>query len=287
MTKVLAPAAPTTAGDRVFRIEPSRSWFSLNLRELWAYHELLFFLIWRDVKVRYKQTVIGVAWAVIQPLTSMLIFTIIFGRLAHFTGDYGTPYPLFVFTGLLPWMYFSSSLTGSSVSLINNSNLVTKVYFPRLIIPLASIGAPIVDFLIAFVILCGMFVYYGRLPHWHVVVMPVFLGLALLTAFGIGLWLSALNVRYRDVPYALPFLTQLWLYATPVIYPVGLVPGQWHWVLALNPMTGVVDGFRWAVLGRGLPDYTVYATSGLVGLALTISGLWYFRRFERHFADVI
>jgi lipopolysaccharide transport system permease protein len=259
----------------------------LNLRELWAYHELLFFLIWRDVKVRYKQTSIGVAWAVLQPLTSMVIFTIIFGRLAHFSGDYGTPYPLFVFTGLLPWMYFSSSLTGSSVSLINNTNLVTKVYFPRLIIPLASIGVPVVDFLIAFGILVGMFVYYGRLPHWHVVVMPVFLGFALLTAFGIGLWLSALNVRYRDVPYALPFLTQIWLYATPVIYPVGLVPDRWHWVLALNPMTGVVDGFRWSVLGRGLPDYTVYATSGLVGLALTISGLWYFKRFERKFADVI
>jgi lipopolysaccharide transport system permease protein len=283
----VAEATSRPESDRIFRIQRSRRWFSLDLRELWAYHELLFFLVWRDIKVRYKQTVIGAAWAIIQPLSAMIIFSIIFGRLAHIGGDYGTPYPLFVFTGLLPWMYFSSCLTSSSMSIVQNSNLITKVFFPRLIIPLASIGAPIVDFLISFSILIGLFAYYGRAPHWHTVVMPFFLGMALLTAFGVGLWLSALNVRYRDVPYALPFVTQIWLYATPVIYPVSLVPTRWHWLLALNPMTGVVDGFRWVVLGRGVPHYTVFATSALVGLALTISGLWYFRRIERHFADVI
>lgn len=275
------------AADKVFRIQRSQRWFSLDLRELWDYRELLFFLIWRDIKVRYKQTVVGIAWALIQPLAAMIIFSVIFGKLANLHGDYGIPYPLFVFLGLLPWTYFSSSLTSSSTSILQNSNLVTKVYFPRLIIPLASIGAPLVDFMIAFLILIGMFFYYGEVPHWHVIVMPVFLGMALLTAFGVGLWLSALNVKYRDVAYALPFLMQLWLYATPVIYPVSLVPHRWHWLLALNPMAGVVDGFRWVVLGRGLPNYTVFGTSALAGLALTISGLWYFRRFERQFADVI
>lgn len=237
--------------------------------------------------MRYKQTVLGAVWAVLQPFVSMVIFSLVFGHLAGLHGDYGIPYPLFVFAGLLPWTYFSSSLTQSSMSIVGNANLVSKVYFPRLIIPLASITVPVVDFAISFVILIGMFLWYGRAPHWHVVAVPAFLGLALLTAFGIGLWLSALNVRYRDVPYAIPFLTQIWLYATPVIYPVSLVPTRLHWLIGLNPMTGVVDGFRWTVLGRGVPHYTVFGTSAAVGVFLLLSGLWYFKRTEKSFADVI
>ena len=282
----VVPSRGEPASEHVVRLQATRG-FRLNLSELWAYHELLFFLTWRDVKVRYKQTVLGALWAIIQPLVSMIIFSLIFGHLAGFRGDYGIPYPLFVFAGLLPWMYFSSSLTQSSISIVGNSNLVTKVYFPRLIIPLASIVVPVIDFLISFVILIGMFAWYGRTPHWHAIAVPVFLGMALLTAFGVGLWLSALNVRYRDIPYAIPFLTQIWLYATPVIYPVSLVPQKWHWLIGLNPMTGVIDGFRWTVLGRGVPHYTVFATSAAVGLVLSVTGLWYFKRTEKSFADVI
>lgn len=280
-------AAEPDAADQVHRIQRSRGRFSIDFRELWAYRELLYFLVWRDVKVRYKQTALGVVWAVLQPLVAMVIFSVVFGHLAKIRTDSGVPYPLFVFAGLLPWQYFASSLTLSSLSVVSNSPLVTKVYFPRLLLPLASIGVPIIDFLCSFAILIGMFFWYGLVPHWHAVVIPVFLGMALLTALGVGLWLSALNVRYRDVPYMIPFLTQIWLYATPVIYPVTLVPKNYRWLIALNPMTGVVAGFRWVVLGRGVPDYTVYAVSTFVGLALVIGGLWYFKRVERRFADVI
>jgi lipopolysaccharide transport system permease protein len=282
----LAGARPQEA-LQVRRVEATHGRFPLNLPELWRYRELLYFLIWRDIKVRYKQAALGATWAIIQPVTSMIIFSVIFGHLAGISPEYHVPYPLFVFAGLLPWLYFSSSLAQSSTSVVGNSNLVTKVYFPRLLIPLASIVVPVIDFMIAFCVLIAMFLWYGRLPHWHAIVTPVFLGMALLTALGVGLWLSALNVRYRDVPYAVPFLTQIWLYASPVIYGVTLVPARWRWLLALNPMTGVIDGFRWAVLGRGLPQYHVYAISALVGAVLTFSGLWYFRHVERHFADVI
>jgi len=283
---VLAPSADPAA-DRVNRIERSRRDWLLVLREVWAYRELLFFLVWRDVKVRYRQTFIGILWVVLQPLLTMIVFTVIFGHLAGITDPYKDPYALFVFTGLLPWTYFSSSLAQSSNSIVGNSSLVTKIYFPRLIMPLASVLVPIVDFLFAFGVLVCLFIYYGRTPHWHVVATPVFLGMALLTALGVGLWLSALNVRYRDIPYTVPFLTQLWLFLSPVIYPVALVPERFHWLLALNPMTGVIDGFRWAVLGRGVPHNDVYLTSALVSLALLIAGLWYFKRTERRFADEI
>jgi lipopolysaccharide transport system permease protein len=279
--------AESTAADRVFRIERTNRFVVFNLPEVWKYRELLFFLTWKDIKVRYKQTLLGVAWALIQPFTTMVIFSVIFGNLAGIKGEYGVPYPLFVYAGLLPWLYFASSLAQSSLSVAGNASLVTKVYFPRLILPLASIVVPVIDFVVAFVILVGMFVYYGRLPHWHVVFTPVFLGMALLTAFGVGLWLAALNVRYRDVPYAVPFLTALWLYASPVIYPVTLVPDRWHWLLALNPMSGVIDGFRWAILGRGTPHYGVFAISAAVGLAIMVSGLVYFKHVERRFADVM
>lgn len=280
--------AVEAAATRVTRIRPTRNAFGVDVRELWTYRDLLFFLVWRDVKVKYKQTVVGVVWAIIQPLLSMILFSVIFGRLAGIKSDQSNlPYPLFVFAGLLPWTYFSGSLTVSSTSLVGNSNLITKVYFPRLIIPLASIFSPLIDFLFAFTVLVGLFAWYGRTPDWHAIAIPAFLFSALLTALGIGLWLSSLNVRYRDVPYAIPFLTQLWLYATPVIYPVTMIPRDWRWLIALNPMTGVVEAFRWSVLGTGVPHYGIFAESLLVGLCLTMSGLWYFRRTERHFADII
>jgi lipopolysaccharide transport system permease protein len=279
--------AEMSSGEPTIRIRSTRPTLRRMAAEVWAYRELLFFLVWRDVKVRYKQTAIGAAWAIIQPLVTMIMFTIIFGHLVGVKGEYGTPYALFVFSGLLPWTYFAASLSQSGTSLVGSSTLISKVYFPRLIIPLASIVAPIIEFLIAFVILVAMFFYFGRVPHWHAVAMPVFLGMALMTAFGVGLWLSALNVRYRDVPYALPFLTQLWLYATPVIYPVSIVPPRFQWLVSLNPMTGVVDGFRWAVLGRGIPHYSVFGVSAAVGFCIMVGGLWYFIRTERQFADII
>jgi lipopolysaccharide transport system permease protein len=261
--------------------------FSVDLLELWQYHELLFFLVWKNLKVRYKQTALGAAWALIQPLTTMIVFSVIFGRLAGFQGDYGSPYPLFVFAGLLPWTFFASSLAQGASSVVGSSNLVTKVYFPRLIIPLSTAVVPIVDFLLGLVVFFGLFAWYGIWPHWHAVYLPAFLGIAFLTSLGISLFLSALNVRYRDVQYIVPFLIQLWLYVTPVIYPINLIPKEWRWLLALNPMAGVVDGFRWCVLGKGLPDLQLYSISLGVAATLAIAGFIYFRRFEQSFADVI
>jgi lipopolysaccharide transport system permease protein len=272
---------------RLFRIQPANRFVIFDLREVWDYRELLYFLTLRDVKVRYKQTLFGVAWAVIQPVVSMIIFSVIFGRLAGIQGVPGVPYPLFVFTGLLPWTYFAGSLTLAGNSVAGNAALITKVYFPRLILPFAAVVVPLIDFLMSFAVLIGLFVWYGRTPSWHVVFLPIFLGMALLTALGIGLWLSALNARYRDVPFAIPFLIQIWLYASPVIYPVSLIPAHWRWLLALNPMTGVLDGFRWALLGRGTPDFGVYGISLAVGVVMIVVGLVVFKHVERRFADVM
>jgi lipopolysaccharide transport system permease protein len=283
---VNAVAAP----KRTIRIKKSRRRLPLtlrDLRELWAYHELGFFLIWRDVKVKYKQTAFGATWAILVPFTQMVIFTLIFNKALHVKSEYHVPYPLFVYTAMLPWTYFASCLAASSTSIVGNQNLITKVYFPRLIIPLAAVVAPVIDFLLAFTVLIGMFLYYGRAPHWHLVVIPVFLGMALVTAFGVGLWLSALNVRYRDVPFVLPFLVQVWFFATPIVYGVTAVKPSTQTILGLNPMAGVIDGFRWAVLGRGLPHYNVYLLSMAISFAVMLSGLWYFRRVERYFADLI
>lgn len=282
----LQDAAPTGA-RRPLRIKPAGSNLGTELREVWAYRELLVFLVWRDIKVRHVQSILGPLWAIVVPLMQMVVFTFIFGRLAGIKGEYHVPYPLFVFAGLLPWTYFASSLTQSSRSVLSNTNLITKVYVPRLILPLASIAVPLVDFAIAFAVLLCMFASYQRAPHWHAVVTPVFLGLALLTAFGVGLWLSALNVRYRDIVFVVPLLTQLWLFASPVIYGATFIPPGWQWLIALNPMTGVIDGFRWAVLGRGIPHYGLFATSLAVGLMLTVSGIAYFRHAQRKFADLI
>jgi lipopolysaccharide transport system permease protein len=278
---------PSSDAQRVTRIKPSNRFFSLDFRELWHYRELGLILAWRDVKLRYKQTFLGAAWAVIQPVMGMIVLTLVFNRVAHIKPEYHVPYLLFSYTGLLPWTYFTSCLTQTSTSIVSNSMLVTKVYFPRLLIPLASIISPLVDFLISSVVLAGLFVYYGRAPHWHTVAVPLFMGMALMTALGIGLWLSALSVRYRDVPYTLPFLTQLLFFISPVAYPVANVPSQFRWLFGLNPVTGVIDGVRWCVLGRGVPHYSVFATSAGMGLVLLVTGIVFFRHTERSFADVI
>lgn len=267
-------------------IEPSRGWVSLQLRALWEYRELLYFLIWRDLKIRYKQTLLGAAWAVIQPLATMLIFTFIFGRLAGIPSD-GIPYPVFSYCALLPWNYFANALDRSSTSLVNNAQLLSKVYFPRLVIPLAGVAAGVVDFGIAFLVLIGLMLAYGIVPTVAALALPAFLLLAMATALGISLWLSALNVQYRDVRYVIPFLIQFWMYATPVVYPSSLIPERWRVLYGLNPMVGVVEGFRWALLGQGVPPGPMIAVSIAMVLLILVSGAFYFRHMERTFADVV
>ena len=267
-------------------IHPSRGWISLKLSELWEYRELLYFLTWRDIKVRYKQTAIGVAWAVIQPFFAMVIFSIFFGQLAKIPSD-GIPYPIFAYCALLPWQLFSHALNESSNSLVANQGLITKVYFPRLIIPVAPVLAGLVDFGIAFLVLIGMMLYYGIMPTFAVFTIPLFLILAVATALSVGLWLSALNVEYRDVRYTIPFLTQFWLFATPVAYSSSLVPESWRALYGLNPMAGVVEGFRWALLGKAEGPGTLLVVSVMVVIILFIGGLYYFRRMEKTFADVV
>jgi lipopolysaccharide transport system permease protein len=267
-------------------IRPSKGLVSLRLKELWEYRELLYFLVWRDVKVRYKQTVLGAAWAVIQPFCTMVVFSIFFGRLAGIPSD-GLPYPIFAYCGLLPWQLFSHAMMESGNSLVANQNLITKVYFPRLVIPLSAVLAGLVDFGIAFLVLLGMMAYYGMAPTVAVVTLPLFILLAIATALAVGLWLSALNVQYRDVRYTIPFLTQFWLFATPIAYPSSLVPEGWRVVYGLNPMAGVVEGFRWALLGTANAPGLMLVVSVVVVLVLLIGGLYYFRRMEKTFADVV
>jgi lipopolysaccharide transport system permease protein len=266
-------------------IRASRGWTAINFREIWHYRELLYFLVWRDVKVRYKQTVLGAAWAIIQPFMTMVVFSLFFGRLAQVPSD-GVPYPIFAYTALLPWTYFAGSLTAASNSLVGSSHLLTKVYFPRLIIPLASVVAGLVDFAVAFLVLLGMMVYYQTLPTAATLVLPLLMLLALISALGVGLWLSALNVEFRDVRYTIPFITQFWLFATPVAYPSSLLPEPWRTVYGLNPMVGVVEGFRWALLGTDAPGALLWVSVTIAALIL-LSGLYYFRRMERTFADVV
>jgi lipopolysaccharide transport system permease protein len=280
------PASATQGETPVTVIRPSRGWVPLRLQDLWEYRELLYFLIWRDVKVRYKQTALGAAWAIIQPFFTMVIFSIVFGRLAKIPSD-GIPYPIFAYCALLPWQLFSRALTESGISVVANERLITKVYFPRLVIPLSAVLAGLVDFGFAFVILLGMMAYYGITPTAAVFTLPFFLLLALGTALGVGLWLSALNVQYRDVRYTIPFLTQIWLFATPIAYPSSLVPEPWRSLFGLNPMAGVVEGFRWALLGTAHPPGLILVVSVAAILALLVGGLYYFRRMERTFADVV
>ena len=267
-------------------IRPISGWVPLNLAEIWKYRELLYFLTWRDIKVRYKQTILGIAWAVIQPLFMMLIFTVFFGRLAKVPSD-GLPYPIFAFTALLPWQMFSRALTDASTSLVVNERLITKVYFPRLLVPASAVLASLVDFCIAFVLLLGMMLFYAIAPTGAVWTLPLFILLALMSALGIGFWLSALNAQYRDIRYTLPFLTQIWMFATPVVYPASLVPEGWRLLYGLNPMTGVVEGFRWALLGKGGGIEPMLVVSVIVILVTFIGGLYFFRRMERTLADVV
>jgi lipopolysaccharide transport system permease protein len=274
------------ANGRVLVIARSRGWRFLSLGELWRYRELLYFLTWRDVKVRYKQTVIGAAWAILQPVLTMVVFSLFFGRLAGIPSE-GIPYPIFSYCGLLPWTLFAQGMGQASASLVNSSGLVTKVYFPRLIIPLSAVLVGVVDFALAFLVLLGLMVYYGIYPGVSIVWLPAFLTLALVTSLGAGLWLSALNVQYRDVRYTVPFLTQIWLFATPVIYPSTLLHGPWRVLLGLNPMTAVVEGFRWSLLRVGSPPTGMFSASFAAAFLLLVSGALYFRRVERVFADVV
>jgi lipopolysaccharide transport system permease protein len=274
----------TRGAHSVLRIEPSRGWVSLQLGELWQYRELLYFLIWRDIKVRYKQTALGAAWAIIQPVFTMVVFSLFFGRLAKVPSD-GIPYPIFTYAALVPWTFFANGLGQSSNSLVDSARLITKVYFPRLAIPIATVLSGLVDFALAFTVLLGMMLYYGVLPTAALCWLPLFLPLALVTALGVGLWLAALNVQYRDVRYMIPFLTQLWMFATPIAYPSTLLPQPWRTLYGLNPMAGVVEGFRWALLGSKTAPGPMITVSSLAALALLIAGAFYFRRMEKTFAD--
>jgi lipopolysaccharide transport system permease protein len=271
---------------RVLRIQPSRGWVSLKLGELWDYRELLYFLIWRDIKVRYKQTVLGASWAIIQPFSTMVVFSLFFGKLAKMPSD-GIPYPIFSFAALVPWTFFAAGLTQSSNSLVGSSNLITKVYFPRLVIPLATVLSGVVDFGLALAVLVGMMAYYRITPSMHIFFLPLFVLLALVLSLGVGLWLSSLNVKYRDVRYIVPFITQFWLFATPIAYPSSLLSEPWRTVYGLNPMVGVVEGFRWSLLGTKMSVGPMILVSALVALLILILGAFYFRRMEKTFADIV
>lgn len=280
----LAPGSSARAHGIL--IGPDKGLFHLDLGELWQYRELLYILIWRDVKVRYKQTVIGATWVILQPLMTMVIFTVVFGNFAKIPSD-GLPYPVFAYTALLPWTYFAQALSRSGVSVVGSANLITKVYFPRLIVPLSGAVSPAVDFLLSFIILLGLIVWYKIRFTLCIFALPLFIILAFITALSVSLWLSPLNVRYRDVGYTIPFLNQIWMYASPVVYPISLVPEKWRLLYSLNPMAGVIEGFRWALLGKESPDFGVMAVSASVVLVLLLSGIVFFKRMEPTFADVI
>lgn len=267
-------------------IEPTKGWAALRLFELWRFRELLYFMIWRDLKVRYKQTALGASWAVLQPVLTTVLFTFIFGRVAGLSSG-GFPYPVFTYTALLPWNYFANSFTQSGNSLVNNQQLISKVYFPRLIVPVASTLVGLVDFAIAFVVLLVIMLVYRVLPTWNILSLPIFLLMAIIAALGLGLWLSAMNVQFRDIRYVIPFLSQFWMYATPIVWPISMFPEEWRWVLGFNPMTGVVEGFRWAILGSTDAPPLLFLISLVVSVILFFTGMVYFRRMERSFADII
>ncbi|HEX3052824.1 MAG TPA: ABC transporter permease [Aggregatilineaceae bacterium] len=274
--------------DEITVIEPLEGWVPLNLRELWNYRELLFFMVWRDVTVRYKQTVLGATWAILQPVMTMVVFSVFFGKLAKIPSN-GVPYPIFSYTALLPWVFFSAGVGRTSNIVVSNTNLIKKVYFPRLILPIASVLGGIVDFALSFLVLIGMMLYYGIYPRWEALILLLpFLLLALIISLGVGLWFGALNAQYRDIRYLVPFLVQFWMYATPVIYPTTFVPENWRMVYSLNPMAGVVEVFRWVLLNRGdAPDPLMITLSVITALVILITGMFYFRRMEKNFADVV
>jgi len=268
------------------KIRPSRGWIPLRLEDLWEYRELLYFLTWRDIKVRYKQTVLGAVWAILQPFLTMVVFSIFFGRLAKLPSD-NIPYPIFSYSALVVWTFFANGVTSSSNSMVAEANTIKKVYFPRLVIPVAAVFSGVVDFVLAFIVLIGMMAFYGITPSAAVFWLPLFFLLAFITALGVGLWLSAMNVMFRDVRYALPFLIQIWLFATPIAYSASLLKGTWKTLYGLNPMVGVVEGFRWALLGVETRPGPMIAVSSFVSIVLLVSGAYYFRRMERSFADVV
>jgi lipopolysaccharide transport system permease protein len=278
--------APGKRQSPILNIEPSNSWVSLKLGEVWQYRELLYFLIWRDIKVRYKQTALGAAWAIIQPLFSMLIFSLFFGRLAKMPSD-GIPYPLFSLAALVPWTFFANGLNQSSNSLVASANLLKKVYFPRLVIPIATVLAGVVDFALSFIVLLGLMAFYGIAPTINLLWMPLFLLLALVTSLAVGLWMSALNVKYRDVRYIVPFIIQVWMFSTPIVYPSSLLPASWRTIYGLNPMVGVVEGFRWALLGTNTVPGFMIAVSAAAALLILVGGAFYFRHMEKSFADIV
>ena len=276
----------TSSDEEIIFIKPTKGWGSLNLRELWLYRELVYFLTWRDLKVRYKQTALGAGWAILQPVLSMIVFSIFFGGLLSVPSE-GVPYPIFSYAALLPWGVFAKALTDTGRSLVSNRAMLTKIYFPRMVIPLASVFSSLADFLIAFVVMLGLMVYYQIAPTSNIWTLPFFLLLAVITALGVGLWLSAMNVLYRDIGYMIPYITQLWFYLTPIVYPDSEVPEQWQFFYALNPMVGVVEGFRWALLGTSDAPNPMIAVSATISILVFISGMFYFRRMERTFADMV
>jgi lipopolysaccharide transport system permease protein len=281
-----APARGVTAPRRI--IKATHGWAALNLGELWEYRELLYFLTWRDILVRYKQAVLGVAWAILQPLLTMIVFTVVFNMVLGIKSPSSKlPYAVFSFTGVLPWNFFAAALSRSGVSLVGNANLLTKVYFPRLVIPISAVLGGLVDLALSFIVLLGLMAAYGIAPTWQIVFLPLFVVLGFATALAVSLWLSALNVLYRDVAYVIPFLVQLWMFVSPVIYPISKIPeGPFRAAFALNPMTGVIGGFRWALLGEQFPGIYMWISTAVVGVLL-LGGLFYFKRMERTFADVV
>ncbi|MBS1966371.1 MAG: ABC transporter permease [Chloroflexi bacterium SZAS-1] len=282
----MAASNDTDSTPRI-RIQPSRGWIALQLRDLWAYRELIYFLIWRDVKVRYKQTALGAAWAIIQPFFTMVVFTLFFGTLGGFNKTVPVNYAIYTYAALVPWTFFANGLSQASNSLVGNANLIKKVFFPRLVVPIAAVLSGVVDFVLAFVVLLGMMAYFQIAPTLNIIWLPLLLLLALVTALGVGLWLSALNVEFRDVRYVVPFLIQIWQFASPIAYPSSIVPAQWRAVYGLNPMVGVVEGFRWALLGTGEAPGPIMLVSTFAALAFLVSGAFYFRRMEKSFADVV
>ena len=270
----------------VIVVKPSKGWISLKLRETWQYRELLYFLTWRDIKVRYKQTVLGAAWAIIQPFFTMIVFSIFFGRLARMPSD-GLPYPIFAYAALVPWTFFANGLNQASNSLVGSANLIKKVYFPRLVVPISSVISGVVDFVLAFAVLLGMMLFYGILPTVKILWLPLFVLLIFVTALGVGFWLSALNVQFRDVRYTVPFLTQFWLFTTPIAYPSSLLSEPWRTIYGINPMVGVVEGFRWALLGTDTAPGPIIIVSTVVALLLFVGGAFWFRKMEKTFADVV
>jgi len=285
-SQLVCNSAANKRQSPILNIEPSNAWVSLRLGELWQYRELLYFLVWRDIKVRYKQTALGAAWAIIQPLFTMVIFSLFFGRLAKMPSD-GIPYPLFTFAALVPWTFFANGLNQSSNSLVASANLLKKVYFPRLVIPIATVLAGVVDFALSFAVLLGLMAFYGIAPTIQIVWTPLLLLLALVTSLGVGLWLSALNVKYRDVRYIAPFIIQIWMFSTPIVYPSSLLSGVWRTIYGLNPMVGVVEGFRWTLLGTSTAPGFMIGLSAIVSFLILVGGAFYFRHMEKTFADIV